>query len=502
MMEYVNFIWFLFPWVSIYSGFIVFQGEYEDVEDVQAISKNSLYVSIFVMLCFLNDIRLFDPAYAGFQLVKVVRLFTFNSVEFLFMTGVDGISLYFVFLTLFIFPFCYYIEYTCFWYTGQIMVTAFLLMLQGMIYICFTTLDLFFFFFFFEAILIPMLLLIGCYGSKPRKMLASIYFFLYSFIFSLFSLILIVFLLSVFGTTNFLMLADLTPFMTSEQQIFCWFLLFLSFSAKIPMFPFHLWLPEAHVEAPTVGSIVLSSLLLKLGGYGFIRFSLYLFPLGTYYFLPLVNTLAVLSIFYSSIAALYQLDLKKIIAYSSIAHMNLGILGIFSLTLSGIQGAIFGMFAHSIVSSALFFITGIIYHRYNTRNILYLGGLVQVAPLLCSYFFFFSICNIGFPGTGSFIGEFLSLLGIFSSNAFIFILTFVGSFLGVIYSIRTFSIISFGTFSKNNYHSLLFSKDVYTEETVPLNAFTVAILFMGIRPSFILDVTYVPILQILERYKN
>jgi NADH-quinone oxidoreductase subunit M len=223
-----------------------------------------------------------------------------------------------------------------------------------------------------------MFLMVGVFGSNKRRIKASYYFLMYSFVFSLFSLLLIVYIFDVAETTNLLILLDYS--FNSNQQIIAWILLFATFSAKIPMFPFHIWLPEAHVEAPTTGSMILASLLLKLGGYGFLRFSLPLFPEGTFFFLPLVKLLAVLSVFYASFAAIYQLDLKKIVAYSSIAHMNIAMLGLFSLTPTGIQGAIFTMISHGIISAALFFIIGIIYDRFNTRSVLYLGGICQVTP--------------------------------------------------------------------------------------------------------------------------
>ena len=250
-----------------------------------------------------------------------------------------------------------------------------------------------------------------------------------------------------------------------------------------------------------MGSIILASLLLKLGGYGFIRFSLSLFVEGTYFFLPLVNLFAVLSVFYASLAAVYQLDLKKIVAYSSIAHMNISVLGIFSLTSFGLQGAIFSMISHGIISSALFLIIGIIYDRFNTRSILYLGGLSQINPLLSFYFFFFSVANIGFPGTSSFIGELLIFIGLFSSNIFIFFTLIFGSFLSIIYSIRTFSFVCFGTLPIKNYTEKELTVDITKEEYICLNVFVLLTILLGIKPNFFLELSVIPTEIILQRYK-
>lgn len=276
--------------------------------------------------------------------------------------------------------------------------------------------------------------------------------------------------------------------------------MFITFSAKIPMFPFHIWLPEAHVEAPTIGSMILASLLLKLGGYGFLRFLLPLFPEGTFYFLPLAKTLAALSIIYASFAAIYQTDLKKIVAYSSIAHMNVAVLALFSINIAGIQGALFTMISHGIISAALFLIIGILYDRYSTRSITYLGGICQINPILSSFFFFFMVCNISFPGTSAFVGEFLTFFGIFSSNIFIFATLIFGSFLCVVYSIRTFSFVSFGTIPSNLYYKFEIPVDLTREEFYSLSSLCIMALFLGIKPCLFLDFSYLTAKSLLVKY--
>jgi len=246
--------------------------------------------------------------------------------------------------------------------------------------------------------------------------------------------------------------------------------------------------------------MILASLLLKLGGYGFLRFSLSLFPEGTFFFLPLVKVLAILSIVYASFAAIYQTDLKKIVAYSSIAHMNIAILGLFSMNAPGIQGSIFTMVSHGIISAALFLIIGILYDRYNTRSVVYFGGICQINPVLSSFLFYFMVCNISFPGTSAFIGEFLTLIGIFSSNFFIFFLTLIGSFLCVVYSIRTFSFVCFGTIPSSLYYKYEAPIDTTFEEYYSLLVFLIASLLLGIKPLLFLDFSYATTIFLLTLY--
>ena len=452
-------------------------------------------------LCFLFILfmfSMFSPYCLSFQFFNEYTFIDNSVLRLNFVLGIDGFSIYFVVLTGFIMPLSFFLEFRNKTYYFQKSFLVSLLFIEFFLIIAFTSLDLLIFFLAFESILIPMFLMIGIFGTNKRRIKASFFFLMYSFIFSLFSFFLIVYIYSVTGTTNFLILIDYC--FNSNQQIFAWALLFITFSAKIPMFPFHIWLPEAHVEAPTVGSMILASLLLKLGGYGFLRFSLPLFPEGTFFFLPLVKVLAILSIFYASLAAIYQLDLKKIVAYSSIAHMNLGILGIFSLHPAGIQGSIFTMISHGIISAALFFIIGIIYDRFNTRSVMYLGGLCQITPLLSSFFFFFMVCNIAFPGTSAFVGEFLTLIGIFSSNIFVFFTTLIGSFLCVVYSIRTFSFINFGCIPSNNYLKFKTPTDITKEELRILVSLTIPAVFIGIKPNVFLDLSYGPTKFLLNSF--
>jgi len=307
----------------------------------------------------------------------------------------------------------------------------------------------------------------------------------------------ILYIYTITGTTSFEVLLY-TKF-TAEQQYKLWFCFFIPFAIKIPMFPFHIWLPEAHVEAPTVGSMILASLLLKLGSYGFLRFTLPLFPLGSLYYNPLVYSLAVLSVVYASLVTIRQIDLKRIIAYSSIAHMNLIVLGLFSYTQQGIDGAVYLMLSHGIVSTALFFCVGVLYDRHHTRLLKYYGGLAQVMPIYAMFFFFFTLANMGFPGTSNFIGELLILVGIFEKNSTIMFLSGTGIVLSAIYSIWLYNRIIFGSLKLQyfSYKSLRNFKDLTYMEKFILSSLTVQMFMLGLHSNVITELTKTPVSMIL-----
>jgi proton-translocating NADH-quinone oxidoreductase chain M len=287
-----------------------------------------------------------------------------------------------------------------------------------------------------------MFLIVGIWGSRDRKILAAYYFFLYTLLGSVVMLLSILYIYYQIGTTDYETLITFS-FSKLEQKLL-WFTFFLAFASKVPMVPIHLWLPEAHVEAPTAGSVILAGVLLKLGTYGFIRFSLPLFPKASFFFTPLVYTIATTGIIYTSFTAIRQTDFKRIIAYTSIAHMNLVILGIFSFNNIGIEGAILQSLSHGFVASALFLVIGVIYDRYRTRIVQYYGGLTTVMPIYITIFLFFTLANISFPGTSSFVGEFLILIGSFKINATITFLGATGVIIGAAYSLWLFNRIAFG----------------------------------------------------------
>merc|ERR1712127_701668 len=276
----------------------------------------------------------------------------------------------------------------------------------------FCILDVLLFYIFFESVLIPMYLIIGIWGSRERKIRAAYFFFLYTLLGSVLMLLAILYIYYQVGTTDYEILV--TTLFTLKEQKLLWIAFFASFATKVPMVPMHIWLPEAHVEAPTSGSVILAGVLLKLGTYGLIRFSLPLFPEASYFFTPLVYTISVIGIIYTSFTAIRQTDFKRIIAYTSVAHMNLVIVGMFSFNSIGLEGALLQSLSHGFVASALFLIIGVVYERHHTRMVKYYGGLVHVMPLYTFIFLFFTMANIGLPGTSSFIGEFLILVGAFN----------------------------------------------------------------------------------------
>lgn len=307
------------------------------------------------------------------------------------------------------------------------------LLLEAILIVTFSVTDLLLFYIAFESVLIPMFIIIGVWGSRERKIRAAYFFFMYTLFGSVLLLLAIIYIFNRFGTTDYETLI-LVNFSFAEQKIL-WFAFFLSFAAKVPMLPVHIWLPEAHVEAPTAGSVILAGILLKLGSYGFIRFSLPFFPDACIFYTPLVLTLCVVGVVYTSLTAIRQTDLKRIIAYTSVAHMNLVVMGIFSFNLIGIEGAILQSLSHGFVSSALFLLIGVVYDRHHTRMVKYYSGLVHTMPLFTILFLIFTMANIAVPGTSSFVGEFLILAGIFKISSTAAMLGATGMVFGGAYSL-------------------------------------------------------------------
>jgi len=411
-------------------------------------------------------------------------------IEWLFgycIWGLDGISFFFVLLTTMIIPLCllysWNLMYKYSFLQMKIYVINFLLLMFFVLNV-FCTLNLFVFFIFFEAILIPMVLIIGIWGPGDRRIKANYYFIFYTLVGSILLLFAILVIFTERGTADFLLLFNVY-WESTRVQLILWFCFFLSFAIKMPMFPFHIWLPEAHVEAPTAASVILAALLLKLGGYGFIRF-LPLFPYAYIYFNPLMYTLGVISIIYASLVTIRQIDLKKIIAYSSVAHMNLGTVGIFSLNFQGIQGSIFLMLSHGVVSSALFFLVGMLYDRYYTKFIKYYGGIVIKMPIYSSILLFFSLANLGFPGTSNFIGEFLILIGVVEKNISIMILTAIGMLFSSIYSIWLFNRLCFGNIKINYIKEY---QDLTKREYFVLFPLIFLTILLGVAPDIIFAYT-------------
>jgi len=403
----------------------------------------------------------------------------FEFINFYFTLGLDGLSVLFFILSCFLIFFC------AFFCVNDIYLkfyTINLFILEILLLLVFSSLDIFLFYVFFEAILIPMFLMIGVLGSRERKIRAAYLLMFYTLFGSLFLLLGLLYIYTVVGTLEYEYVSSYTFSVT--EQYWLWLSFFFSFASKVPVFPFHIWLPEAHVEAPTVGSVLLAGILLKLGVYGFIRFSLMLFPTASLFFSPFVYLLSLLGILYASFTAIRQTDIKRIIAYSSIAHMNLVIIGLFSFTLLGLEGAVLQSVSHGFVASGLFLLIGILYTRYHSRFVYYYGGLVHMMPLFAGIFLFFTLANIAMPGTSSFIGEFLLLIGIYKVCFFVCFLATLGVIYCGGYSLWLYNRICFGNLKKNN--TLLY-KDLTRKEFLILSPLFFLILILGLKPMWLLD---------------
>lgn len=422
-------------------------------------SHLSKRISLLVtVVCFyLSTLMwvLFDPSCDTFQFIETFSWYPSSNVAISF--GIDGISLMFILLTAFLVPVCLLSSWDAVKKKNHFFAShhffALFLIMESFIFIVFSSLDLIVFYSFFEAVLMPIFLIIGIWGSRERKIRAAYLFFMYTLFGSLLILLGILFIYLECGSTHYLLLVENT--FSPEKQKYLWLAFFFSFAVKVPIFPVHLWLPEAHVEAPTAGSVLLAGVLLKLGTYGIIRYSLPLFPLASFYFRPFVFAIGSIAIIYTSLTAIRQSDIKRVIAYASVAHINITVLGLFSFNLVGFEGAIFQILSHGVVSGALFLCVGILYDRHHSRLIKYYGGLVHTMPLFVMFFLFFTIANIALPGTSSFVGEFLILFGTFFANSFAAFVAGLSMVLGSAYSLWLFNRLSYGNF-KSQYVSVSF----------------------------------------------
>lgn len=450
-----------------------------DFREKRLLKLVALNNSFFCFVGFLFVWAYFDKSEPNFQFYNKFVLIPFLNLNL--ALGIDGVSLFFVILNCLLIPVCLLASWNTVSFNVKEFLTIFLF-LNFLLINVFCCLDLLFFYIFFESILIPMFIIIGVWGSRQRKMLAAYYFFLYTLVGSIVMLFGVIYIISQIGTTDYEILL-ISHFCELEQKVL-WFSFFLSFASKIPMLPFHLWLPEAHVEAPTPGSVLLAGILLKLGSYGFIRFSLPLFPNASFFFAPLVYTIVILSVVYGSLTAIRQTDFKRIVAYTSIAHMNVVVLGIFSFNVVGIEGAIFQSLSHGFVASSLFLIIGIVYDRYKSRLIKYYGGLASIMPLYVIIFLFFSVANIGFPGTSSFIGEFLIFLGAFKISTEISFLAATSMILGGGYSLWLFNRVAYGNLKTQYTKKFL---DLSFRECSIFAPLIIGTLFAGVYPSLFLN---------------
>lgn len=432
----------------------------------------------------------FNKSIGTFQ--YVINFFWIPTFNINFIIGIDGISVFFILLTTFLIPLCLLASWSSVNFQVKKYLILFLLMEFFLIGV-FCVLDLLFFYIFFESVLIPMYLIVGIWGSRERKIRASYFFFLYTLLGSVLMLLSILYIYYQVGTTNYEVLLTFS-FSEIEQKIM-WFAFFASFATKVPMIPVHLWLPEAHVEAPTAGSVILAGVLLKLGTYGFIRFSFPLFPEACFYFAPFVYTLSVLGIIYTSFTAIRQSDFKRIIAYTSVAHMNLVMVGLFSFNVIGLEGAILQSLSHGFVASALFLLIGVVYERHHTRMVQYYGGLVHTMPLYIFIFLFFTMANIGLPGTGSFVGEFLILTGSFKTNTTITFLSATGMIIGGCYSLWLFNRIAYGNLKTQYFKAYL---DLNKREFLIFIPLILGTLVMGLYPNVFLESIHISVNTLVE----
>jgi NADH-quinone oxidoreductase subunit M len=437
----------------------------------------ALWTTILTFLVSVYAWSEFDPALPGFQLVEQSNWF---SNVILYKLGVDGISMPFVLLTTFLMPFCILAS----WKSVTTRLKAYLilfLVLETLMLGVFEALDLLMFYVFFEGGLIPMFLIIGVWGGK-RRVYAAFKFFLYTLTGSLLMLLGIMAMYWTAKTTDIEVL--LHTHFAANVQIWLWLAFFASFAVKMPMWPVHTWLPDAHVEAPTAGSVILAGILLKMGGYGFLRFSLPMFPDASAYFAPLIYALSVIAIVYTSLVALVQEDMKKLIAYSSVAHMGFVTMGLFSANTQGVQGAVFQMVSHGLVSGALFLCVGVVYDRMHTRDIAAYGGLVNRMPRYATAMLVFTMANVGLPGTSGFVGEFLTLIGAFQANTWVALVATTGVILSAAYALYLYRRVIFGALEKPN---LLTIEDLTYREHFLLIPLLLLTVYFGVHPQPILD---------------
>ncbi|MCC8427472.1 NADH-quinone oxidoreductase subunit M [Reyranella aquatilis] len=449
----------------------------------EAVDRNCRSVAIVTTtVTFLISLLLwvrFDPTKAGFQFEEKVAWVPALNIGY--HAGIDGISLFFVLLSTLLTPICILAS----WESIKVRVKEYMiafLVLETFMVGMFCALDLALFYVFFEGVLIPMFLIIGVWGGK-RRVYAAFKFFLYTLLGSVLMLLAIIAVYWQVGTTDLPTAMEKLnlPF---TWQCWLWLAFFASFAVKVPMWPVHTWLPDAHVEAPTAGSVILAGVLLKMGGYGFLRFSIPLFPEATQYFAPLVFGLSIVAVIYTSLVALVQEDMKKLIAYSSVAHMGFVTIGAFVMNMQGVQGSIFQMLSHGIVSAALFLCVGVVYDRMHTREIAAYGGLVHRMPRYAFTFLFFTLASVGLPGLSGFVGEFLVLLGAFKVNTWVAFLASTSLILGAAYALWLYRKIVFGELTKDSLKGIL---DMNKREIAIFLPLILLTIWMGVYPNSFLD---------------
>ncbi|HEY1721321.1 MAG TPA: NADH-quinone oxidoreductase subunit M [Magnetospirillaceae bacterium] len=468
---------------------LTIRGETEMVaRNARNVAMLTSLATLVVSLAIWNE---FDPKSADFQLIDQAKWMPGLAINY--KMGVDGISLFFVLLSTLLTPICILSA----WKAVKVRVKEYMiafLILETMMIGTFCALDLVLFYVFFEAVLIPMFIIIGVWGG-PRRVYAAFKFFLYTLLGSVLLLLALIAMYYDAGTTDIpTLLAHTFP---HGMQYWLWFAFFASFAVKVPMWPVHTWLPDAHVEAPTAGSVILAGVLLKMGGYGFVRFSVPMFPIATHDLAPLVYALSVVAIVYTSLVALVQEDMKKLIAYSSVAHMGFVTMGVFTVTTQGMEGALFQMLSHGIVSAALFLCVGVVYDRIHSREITRYGGLVNRMPAYAFVFMVFTLGSVGLPGTSGFVGEFLSLLGAFEANTWVALFATTGVILGAAYMLYLYRRIIFGKLTKEDLKTIL---DLSPREIAMFAPLVIGVFWMGLYPSSFLNPMHASVAKLIGNY--
>ncbi|MED5436540.1 MAG: NADH-quinone oxidoreductase subunit M [Pseudomonadota bacterium] len=460
--------------VFIILGKLINTENYEKISKVIALTISS---AVFITSLFL--IVYFDKSSTDFQFFERTEIM---KGLFTYQMGIDGISILFILLTTFLTPVCILASWNSINDRIDYYMSSFLI-LETLMIGTFCSLDIVMFYIFFESVLIPMFIIIGIWGGE-RRVYSAFKFFLYTLLGSILMLAAIIFIILISGTTELPLIYENLNINKGMTQNILWLAFFASFAVKMPMWPVHTWLPDAHVEAPTAGSVILAAILLKMGGYGFLRFSLPMFPDASLYFSNFVFFLSIVAIIYTSIVAYVQEDIKKLIAYSSVAHMGFVTMGIFTFSINGIQGSIFQMFSHGLISGALFLSVGVVYERMHTRKISDYGGVVSVMPKFAVMFMIFTLANIGLPGTSGFIGEFLTIIALFSVSKTFAFFAASGVILSAVYGLWLYRKVIFEKISNEAVKAL---KDLSFREKVILIPLVILIILFGVYPMPVLD---------------
>ena len=460
------------------------------------VARNARWIALWTSLAtFVISLFIwlgFDSSTAAFQFEE--KAAWIPGFDISYHLGVDGLSFFFVILSTLLTPLCVLASWEAIKTRVREYMIAFLV-LETLMVGMFCSLDLITFYVFFEGVLIPMFLIIGVWGG-PRRVYAAFKFFLYTLTGSVLMLLAILAMYLSAGTTDIptLLAFNFPP----SLQIWMWLAFFASFAVKVPMWPVHTWLPDAHVEAPTAGSVILAGVLLKMGGYGFIRFSIPMMPDASHYFAPFVFTLSIVAVIYTSLVALAQEDMKKLIAYSSVAHMGFVTMGLFSINQQGIEGGMFQMLSHGVVSAALFLVVGVVYDRIHSRDIARYGGLVHRMPRYAAIFMVFMLASVGLPGTSGFVGEFLSLTGAFQVNSWVAFLATSGIILGAAYMLWLYRRVIFGELTREDLKTIT---DVGPREIAVFAPLLVGALWMGIYPSSFLGPMHASVTNLVQHYQ-